>query len=69
MVRTCVGCGGKFTKSELIRYVWCDSGPVPDPAQRALGRGAYCCKQKKCSDRFLKKRKIWRRVFRLSSDL
>ena len=44
-VRTCIGCRQRATKLELLRVVAAERGAgleaVPDPAGRAVGRGAH----------------------------
>jgi len=47
--RKCIGCQGRFPKSELIRVVRQPSGEVVlDTTSRAQGRGAYLCKSEGC---------------------
>ena len=42
--RTCVACGGKRPKAELVRIARSPQGPVSvDFAGKAPGRGAYVC--------------------------
>ncbi len=42
--RTCIGCGKKRPKQELLRLCLSSEGePRLDRAQRAAGRGAYLC--------------------------
>src|SRR3984957_7685601 len=40
-VRTCVGCGVRTAKSDLLRLVAVGNEIVPDAAARLPGRGAY----------------------------
>ncbi len=42
-VRSCIGCGKKAQKSELLRIVRTEQGMVYDPTGRKPGRGAYVC--------------------------
>jgi len=64
-VRTCCSCGKKMLKDQLNRFVWLDDTVQIDPDQRLEGRGAYCCRNELCVERFLKQKKKWRRLFRL----
>ena len=56
-VRTCLGCGAKSQKVELIRLVVAAGGLVTDPKQVLPGRGVYCCRNLKCYQRLVKQRK------------
>lgn len=48
-VRKCVGCGGRFPKSQLVRIVKNSAGTISlDPAHKAEGRGAYVCPNEAC---------------------
>ena len=47
--RTCIACGNKSGKRELIRVVRTpDREIIVDPTGRANGRGAYLCSQQSC---------------------
>jgi predicted RNA-binding protein YlxR (DUF448 family) len=47
--RTCVGCGLKRPKKDLVRVVRAPSGQVEvDPSGRRAGRGAYLCPGRDC---------------------
>lgn len=63
-IRTCISCGAKRNKKELIRLVLDAQGLVirDDPGKR-YGRGAYVCPKKSCWDR-LEKGKRLNRAFR-----
>ena len=55
-MRTCVGCGQKREKRDLWRIVRTPEGNIlPDPAQKANGRGAYVCRNADCLQLALKK--------------
>ena len=56
-VRTCLGCGAKSQKVELIRLVVAAGCLVTDPKQVLPGRGVYCCRNIKCYQRLVKQRK------------
>lgn len=48
-IRTCVTCGAKRVKQDLVRFVLDRDGkPVCDRAFRMEGRGAYTCKDEAC---------------------
>ena len=64
-VRTCIVCHGKSPKSDLIRYVWKESGPVADYEQVMDGRGGYCCNRQTCLSQVTLSERRLRRVFRL----
>jgi uncharacterized protein len=48
-VRTCIGCGRKAPKVELVRFVAQDGTVVADPL--APGRAAYTCRRLSCFER------------------
>jgi len=52
-VRTCVGCGRRADKRELLRFVARAGALVHDPSSRAEGRGAYLCPSAPCFERAL----------------
>jgi predicted RNA-binding protein YlxR (DUF448 family) len=57
--RTCIGCGRKAHKSELLRFVVDEEGRIRfDPQQRAPGRAGYLCRRKDCAHKATKKRRI-----------
>lgn len=58
-IRTCVACGTKKPKVELIRFVLSD-GISEDDRQIRHGRGAYVCMNDKCRDTGIKKNKLQR---------
>ncbi len=64
-VRTCCSCGKKMLKDQLGRFVWFDDTVQVDPGHILQGRGAYCCKNEQCVERFFKQKNKWRRMFRL----
>jgi hypothetical protein len=47
--RTCIACGQKLPKRELIRVVRTPQGQITaDPTGRIAGRGAYLCGAPEC---------------------
>ena len=57
-MRTCLACGKKKTKSNLLRFA-VDKEKIMfvDTKGRLSGRGAYCCNNNDCFKSFLRKRK------------
>ena len=48
-IRTCIACGAKREKKDLLRLILDSEGwVVPDMTGTAPGRGAYVCKNKEC---------------------
>ncbi len=63
-VRTCISCGMKGARSDLVRLVTDDAGfLVRDHLGRKEGRGAYVCDTRECGEALLKNKRL-RRVFR-----
>lgn len=61
-VRTCLGCGQKKVKQELIRLVYDGQNEViVDTSRRLPGRGVYWCGADDCAARLKKniKRLAW----------
>ncbi len=54
--RSCVACGAKMPKAQLIRVVRTGPGPIiVDVAGREPGRGAYLCRIPNCWERAIGK--------------
>ncbi len=58
VIRTCVGCGTRAIKSDLLRVVAVDGQIVADPAARRPGRGAYLHPSLDCVERARRRRAI-----------
>ena len=58
VIRTCVGCGTRAAKSDLLRIVAVDGEIVVDPSARRPGRGAYLHPSKDCLERARRRRAI-----------
>jgi hypothetical protein len=56
-VRTCLGCGLKTNKGELVRLVMSATALVVDSKGILPGRGTYCCRKAECYHRLMKQRK------------
>ncbi len=68
-IRTCIICGKKRTKCELVRMVLNEQGEIrEDPEKKATGRGAYLCSRAECRGRLKTHRKL-NRVFRTEGPL
>ncbi len=60
-LRTCLGCGRKIPKKELIRFVLILGNQIAlDGKQKMEGRGAYLCRQKSCIELAVKRKKLHR---------
>jgi predicted RNA-binding protein YlxR (DUF448 family) len=68
VIRTCVICRRRMAKATLERYVWqsVTRAVALDQGCTMAGRGAYCCKDESCRERFLTKKQGWKRAFRLN---
>jgi predicted RNA-binding protein YlxR (DUF448 family) len=55
-IRTCLGCGQRSLKGELIRIVTVDGALRVDESGRLPGRGAYLCPETACISSLLKKK-------------
>jgi predicted RNA-binding protein YlxR (DUF448 family) len=67
-VRTCVSCGAKRSKKEMIRFVLGqDKRLVRDDSGRRAGRGAYACRVSSCIE-MLMNRKRFEKVFRIPCE-
>jgi predicted RNA-binding protein YlxR (DUF448 family) len=60
VIRTCVGCGGRAAKSELLRLVAAGDEIVPDPRAEMPGRGAYLHPSRGCWERAQRRRALTR---------
>ena len=58
-LRTCVVCGSKTDKRDLVRVVRDQAGSVQvDDTGKKPGRGAYICHDQTCWDKALKKTRL-----------
>jgi len=56
-LRTCIGCGEKKPKRELLRIVRTEDNSISyDPTGKASGRGTYICPKKECLELAIKKK-------------
>ncbi len=59
--RTCIGCGKKTEKTDLIRIVKHKTGSISiDKTGKSEGRGAYICGDKECLEKIIKTNKLGR---------
>ena len=55
-IRTCLGCGLRRPRRELVRIVLKQGALTIDEKSKIPGRGAYLCPGGECISRLLKKR-------------
>jgi predicted RNA-binding protein YlxR (DUF448 family) len=55
-IRTCLGCGQKSLKGEMVRIVMVDGVLRVDEERKLPGRGAYLCPEAACISSLLKKK-------------
>ena len=68
-LRTCISCGEKRNKKELIRLALDRYGQlVRDELGKRQGRGAYICKSISCIENLSKHKKL-KRVFRSEKNI
>ena len=61
-IRTCISCGAKRRKRELIRLVVNGGGQIiKDDQGKVQGRGAYVCRRESCREQLSKNRRLGRR--------
>ncbi|MBF7095799.1 RNase P modulator RnpM [Alkalibacter mobilis] len=66
--RTCVVCGKKIEKRNLVRVVRNKEGEIfYDPTGKANGRGAYLCGEDECIEGIIKKNAL-NRAFKMDID-
>ena len=59
--RSCVACGAKTPKAQLIRFVRTSQGPIiVDTTGKEAGRGAYLCRIPDCWEKAIGKRALER---------
>jgi predicted RNA-binding protein YlxR (DUF448 family) len=56
--RTCIGCGRKASRSDLVRLRATPGGPRLDPRRCGPGRGAWLCPTPQCFDAAVKRRRF-----------
>jgi uncharacterized protein len=67
-VRTCVGCGARAAKSDLLRVVAAGNEVVPDAPARRPGRGAYLHPCRGCFEQ-AQRRRAFARALRVPGPL
>ena len=68
-LRTCISCGEKRNKKELIRLVLDRHGRlIKDELGREQGRGAYICKRDSCLENLSKHKKL-KKVFKSENNI
>lgn len=62
-IRTCIGCGEKRPKGELLRVVRLPEGNLTiDLSGKKSGRGAYLCFNPECLEKAIKKKSLQRNL-------
>lgn len=57
--RTCIGCGSKKPKKELVRIVKEKEGSIfIDKTGKMAGRGAYICEDVTCLEKAIKSKRL-----------
>jgi uncharacterized protein len=67
-IRTCIGCGARAAKPDLVRVVAAGDEILPDITARLPGRGAYLHPSLACLER-AQRRKAFSRALRLPAAL
>jgi uncharacterized protein len=67
-IRTCIGCGERAAKPDLVRVVAAGDQLIPDATMRLPGRGAYLHRSLACLER-AQRRKAFPRALRLPAPL
>lgn len=68
-IRTCISCGAKRNRIELIRLCVNSKGVLlKDVSRNMHGRGAYVCDSKPCIDRLFINRRL-KQIFRENRDI
>jgi predicted RNA-binding protein YlxR (DUF448 family) len=68
-IRTCVGCGIKKAKKDLLRLVLQDCQVVIDKECKLSGRGVYSCDTPDCLSLVTKNKKKLSSAFRVEIDI
>jgi predicted RNA-binding protein YlxR (DUF448 family) len=63
-IRTCLGCGKKFPKKKLVKFVLQNGFVVLDSSGKAGGRSGYCCNDVNCIKSFVHDKRKRSRAFR-----
>ena len=64
-IRTCLGCGKKFSKDRLLKFVLVKGSIQQDKKGTGQGRSVYSCDNKNCLRISLGKKKKLSRAFRV----
>jgi predicted RNA-binding protein YlxR (DUF448 family) len=67
-VRTCVSCGAKRSKKEMLRFVLSQDRQLHrDDSGHEAGRGAYACKGSSCIEALVNRKRV-ETVFRVPRE-
>ena len=64
-IRTCLGCGKRFPKKQLMKFVLNNEMVRLESKGTRQGRSAYCCNNKNCLGVFFRQKKKLSRAFRV----
>jgi predicted RNA-binding protein YlxR (DUF448 family) len=64
-MRTCLGCGKRFPKTQLMKFILKQGVVRHDSKGTGQGRSAYCCNNNSCLRVFLGQKKKISRAFRV----
>jgi predicted RNA-binding protein YlxR (DUF448 family) len=64
-IRTCLGCGKRFPKNQLMKFVLNNEMVRLESKGTGQGRSAYCCNNKNCLGVFFRQKKKLSRAFRV----
>ncbi len=68
--RTCIACGKKSPKWQLVRIVRTPDGSIEvDPKGKKSGRGAYLCRSRACWEKALRKDRKNRLAWALKTEV
>lgn len=58
-VRTCVSCGAKRSKKEMLRFILSqDKRLHRDDSGHVAGRGAYACRESSCIEALVNRKRV-----------
>ena len=67
-IRTCLGCGSRFPKRRLRKFILDNGRIMRDSNGTGPGRSVYCCNNERCLHLFFRQRKRLSRAFRVQED-
>jgi predicted RNA-binding protein YlxR (DUF448 family) len=64
-IRTCLACGKRFAKNQLLKFILHEGMIQHDSKGTGPGRSAYCCDNKNCRHIFAGQKRKMSRAFRV----